>query len=321
MCLTAPVNAKADSIVLLWLKSALPVGNSGVATMWSRWRSRWISAAVLLVASGAPPAILAADSYGIRVEAGFRHDDNVTRARSDDRLSDRSYSIDLNKSFLLPVSEHTRLALTGFLGGEKFVSYTGLSHVYYGINGEFQYRTSGEFGAPTFGIFARASGDQYESSLRDGSRYSFGASVRKPVTDRIELFSALTRNVRHAKSSVFDNNDHAVRVNVDYALFRDSTLYFGGEYRRGDIVSTARPAFNKLDEIATAVVVDDVFTDTVRESYRVRATSVLGTVGFNLPFGERHALDISWRWVQSTTSLNATRYFDNQVAVSYLGRF
>ena len=276
---------------------------------------------MLLSALGAPSTILAADSYGIKVEAGFRNDDNVTRARGDDRLSDRSVSIDLSKSFLIPVSEHTRLALTGFVGGEKFVSYTGLSRFYYGILGEFQYRTSGEFGAPTFAIFARAAGDQYESSLRDGNRYSFGASVKTPVTDRIEIFSALARNVRTAKNPVFDNNDHAVRVNVDYALYRDSTLYFGGEYRRGDVVSTARPAFNKLDEIATAVVVDDVFTDTVRESYRVRATSVLGTVGFNLPFGERHSLDISWRWVQSTTSLNATRYFDNQIGVSYLGRF
>ena len=292
--------------------------------MWSGWGT---AAVVLFSALGAPSVLLAADSLGIRIEAGFTVDDNVTRARGDDKLSDRSYSIDLSKSLIIPVSEHTRLSLVGFLGGEKFLSYTGLSRFYYGIQGEYQYRASGDFGAPTFAIFGRASADQYESALRDGYRYSVGATVRKPVTDRIHFFGALARNARDGKSVVFDDKDYSARVNVDYALNRGSTLYLGGEYRRGDVVTTARPALANIN-IADAVVQDDVFTDTVRNSYRVRANSILATVGCNLAFGERHALDFSWRWVQSTPTSNpgiatpdTIRYVDNQFTVAYLIRF
>ena len=60
--------------------------------MWSGWSA---VAAVLFSALGAPSALLAADSLGIRVEAGFTVDNNVTRASGDDKLSDRSYRIDL----------------------------------------------------------------------------------------------------------------------------------------------------------------------------------------------------------------------------------
>ena len=288
--------------------------------MWSGWST---AAAVLFSALVAPSALRAADSHGIRIEAGFTADSNVTRASGDDKLSDRSFSIDVSKNLLIPVSEHTRLSMAGFLGGERFLSHKGLSRDYYGIHAEYQYRASGDFGAPTFAIFGRASADQYASYLRDGYRYSAGATVRKSLTDRIDFFGALARNVRDAKNAVFDDKDYSARANLDYALGRGSTLYVGGEYRRGDIVSTARPAFTKLDDHADAEVRDDVFTDTVRNSYRVRANTILTTVGCNFAFGEGQALDFSWRWVQSTPTVNAvsTRYFDNQFTVAYLIRF
>ena len=123
--------------------------------MWSGWGT---AAAVLFSALGAPSALLAADSLGIRIEAGFTFDDNVTRARGGaDKLSDRAFSLELSKSLIIPVSEHTRLSLVGFLGGEKFLTYAGLSRYYYGIQGEYQYRASGDFGAPTFAILDRKS--------------------------------------------------------------------------------------------------------------------------------------------------------------------
>jgi len=291
------------------------------------WSGRSTATAVLFSALCAPNTPLAAD-FGIRIEAGFTADDNVTRARNGfDKLSDRSFSVDLSKGLIVPVSEHTRLSLLGFLGGERSINYTGLSRSYYGVQGEYQYRTSGDLYAPTFAIFGRASTDEYESDLRDGYRYSAGVNVRKALTEKIHLFGALTHNARDGKSAVFDTKDYSARLNLDYSISRSSTVYLGGEYRRGDVVSTARPALADVD-IADAIVRDDVFTDTARFSYRVRANTVLTTLGYNLALGERHALDFSWRWVQSTPTTepgfatpDRIRYFVNQFTVAYLFRF
>lgn len=292
------------------------------------WSSRSTAMAVLICALCVPNALLAAEPLGIRIEAGFTADDNVTRSRSGpDKLSDRSFSVDLSKDLIVPVSEHTRLALLGFLGDEKFINYSGLSRLYYGVQGEYQYRTSGDLYAPTFAIFGRTSADKYESNLRDGYRYSVGINARRSLTEDIQLFGALTRNARDAKSAVFDTKDYSARLNLDYSISRSSTVYLGGEYRRGDVVSTARPALAAVD-IADAIVQDDVFTDTARFSYRVKANTVLTTLGYNLALGEKQALDFSWRWVQSTpTTLpgfatpDRIRYVVNQFTVAYLLRF
>jgi hypothetical protein len=275
---------------------------------------------VLLGALCAPSILLAAEPLDIRIEAGFTTDDNVTRARGADRLSDQSYSLNLSKSLDIPVSQHTRLLLLGFLGGEKFRAYTGLSRYFYGIQGEFQYRASGEFGSPIFGAFVRGSKDQYESDLRDGYRYSAGFTVRKPVTDRIHLFGNLAYNVRDGKSIVFDNKDWSARLNLDYALTRSGSVYLGGEYRRGDVVSTAP----SLAYANIAEAQDDAYTGIVRWAYRLKAGTALATIGYNVAFGEGQALDVSWRWVQSTPTSapgNTVRYFDNQFTVAYLIRF
>jgi hypothetical protein len=300
-------------------------GEKGQNKMWSGG----IIAAVLLIgALCAPSAVRAAEWFGIRAETGFTADDNVTRARSgSDKLSDQSFSVDLGKDLIVPVSEHTRLALLGFLGTERFLNHSGLSRVYFGAQGEYQYRTSGDFFAPTFSIFGRTSVDEYESNLRDGYRYSFGVNLRQSLTDKIHLFGALTQNTRDGKSTVFDTRDRSARLNLDYSISRNSTVYLGGEYRYGDVVSTARPALADVD-IADAIVRDDVFTDTARFSYRVRANTILTTLGYNLAFDPKHSLDFSWRWVQSDPTRapgfatpDKIRYTVNQLSVFYLFRF
>jgi len=292
------------------------------------WSSRGNAVALLISALCAPSALLAAEPLGLHIEAGFTADDNVTRARNGpNKLSDRSFSVDLSKGLIVPVSEHTRLALLGFLGSEKFMNYTGLSRIYYGVQGEYQYRTSGDFYAPTIAIFGRTSADKYESNLRDGYRYSVGINARRSLTEDVQLFGALTHNARDAKSTVFDTRDDSVRLNLDYSISRKSTMYLGGEYRRGDVVSTARPTLAAID-IAKAIVRDDVFTDTARFSYRIRANTVLATLGYNLALDEKQALDVSWRWVQSTPTVppgfatsDKIRYVVNQLTAAYLIRF
>lgn len=291
-------------------------------------RVRFTATAALLGTLCGPSTVLAAQLFDFRVEAAYTYDDNVTRSEgAGNVLSDRFYTLSLNAGKSFQLTRHTRLVAGLFLGGDGYDKYDGLSRYFGGIQGELQYRTSGEFDTATFGLFLKGSRDQYDSELRDGYRYTAGVRVLKPLSDRLELFAALAYNKRDGKSTVFDTEDYSARVNLDYRITRWSTAYVGADYRKGDAVSTARPSI-VLVTIAEAIVRDDAFTDTERLAYRFKAHAVITTLGYNLAFGERHSLDFSWRWAQVTATdepgfgtTGKPEYKVNQYSVAYLFRF
>jgi uncharacterized protein YhjY with autotransporter beta-barrel domain/PKD repeat protein len=282
----------------------------------------------------APPPLLLATSgfsfrdWKIKGDAGYTFDDNINRSSTAaERMSDSSYNAELVKSWLLPVTDHTRLVVGSTLGGEKFHTYTGLDRMYLSSQVEYQYRASGNFGSPIFGIFANATGEAYASTLRDGYRYSGGISLRKPLTDRIDIFSALAHNERHGRSAVFQTRDNSFKFNVDYAATENSTLYLNTEYRRGDLVSSGSHTLQNID-IAKVFTLDDVFTRNDFYDYRFDGSTALFTLGYNLPFGPKDSIDISWQRVRSAASKSpsvagwpAKHYFDNQLSIVYLFSF
>jgi len=278
--------------------------------------------------------VLLDDSYasfvskptGLVVAAGLAYDDNVSRANdAADKLSDTIYSATVSKSFSKVIAKRHRLMLTGFLDTEMFHTYTGLDHVSGGVNAEYAFRPSADFGTPTYGIFVRATEDRFNSLLRDGSRRSAGVNFRDSLTDRINLFSALSDNVRVGKSDVFNTRDQSARMNLDYALASNQTLYLTGEFRKGDIVSSGQPSLNILN-MSTVFVRDDVFVSPVFYDYRLKGKTDLLTLGYNLSAGPKDSLDFSWRWAKSTPdSIPATtapnNYIDNQYSITYLMAF
>jgi uncharacterized protein YhjY with autotransporter beta-barrel domain len=282
----------------------------------------------------APPPLLLATSgfslrdWKIRGDAGYTFDDNINRSSTaEERMSDSSYNAELTKSWLVPVTDHTRLVIGSALGGEKFHTYTGLDRMYLSSQAEYQYRASGNFGSPIWGVFTNITGEAYSSTLRDGYRYSGGVSVRKPVTDRINLFSALAHNERHGRSAVFQMRDNSFKLNLDYAATDTSTLYLNTEYRRGDLVSSGSHTLQNID-IAKVFTLDDVFSRNDFYDYRFDGSTALFTLGYNLPFGPKDSIDISWQRVRSAASKSpsvatwpAKHYFDNQLSVVYLFSF
>jgi len=283
-------------------------------------------AALCLGVSCAPSALLAEEALDIGVDASVTADNNVARSRGEgNRLSDVIYNLSAGKRYVIPLSRNSRLSLLGSAGAEVFNRYSGLSRVFLGIQGELQYRSSGEFDAPTFGIFGRAAADLYESRLRDGYRYSAGVRILQPLTDRIEAFGALAYNVRDGRDRVFDNRDYSARLNFDYAVSSRGALYLSGEYRRGQTVSTARsdPAPNVIE----AEVRDDAFSDVARQAYRLKAKTEIATLGYSHGLGGDQSVDFSLRWVRSTVlpqpagGGETIRYYDTQATVAYLIRF
>lgn len=102
-----------------------------------------------------------------------------------------------------------------------------------------------------------------------------------------------------------------------------------GEFRRGDAVSdgvaNGPNSLANLD-IAKVLVQDDVFTNPQLIAYRIEARTVLATIGYNLPFGPRDAIDFSLKRVQSTSVESPSftgkaRYVTDQFSLVYLLRF
>ena len=266
---------------------------------------------------------------GLGVEVSTTVDDNVTRGYGDGNvLSDKFLGVNISKGLHYPFSPRTRVAVLGFVGLNGYFEYTDLSHYYAGAQGEFQYRPSGSFYAPTFALLARTAIEEYQSEVRDSYRSSAALSVRKPITDKLQLFGALTYNRRDGKSAVFDTSDIAIRVSSDFAVTRRNTVYLGLEYRDGDIVSTGRPSTAYTD-IAEAIVLDDAFNDTTRYAYKIDGSTWLLNLGYNFAINERHALDVSWRMANATPSAVAgasaaagrIHYTVNQFSLAYLVRF
>ncbi len=277
-----------------------------------------------LVLLAAPfSAAQGASPLGLRAEAGLSADDNVNRASDkwgDDKRSDRIWNAGLSASWPAPTGEHTRVLLLGFAGEEKYATYDKLTHTYYGVQGEFQYRASGEFGAPTYGIVLRSSGEQYKSDLRDGFRYSAGLTVRKLLTDRISSFASLSVLRRDGRNAVFDTREYSARFNLDYSLSRTGTLYVSGDLRHGDAVSSGRAALAYID-VAKAIVADDAFESAGFFAYKVNANTLIGTLGYNVSFGAGQALDFSLRRAQAKVLGSDLRYTANQASLAYLIRF
>jgi hypothetical protein len=300
----------------------------------SRPRRRWVSVLALTGLALVGSAQGQIDFRGLRVEAAYTADDNVTRAPASDALADGILGVRVSTNLTLPVSGRTRAVFQVFGGGEKFHKHDGLSHNFIGGQGEFQFRSSAAFGAATYSAFLRSTAEYYNSTLRDGYRHVYGVTVLKPWTDRVQAFASIARNVGDGKSVVFDTRSTSLRGNLDWLLGRWDTVYLGAEYRSGDSVSTVCrdcDPIRTLGFINTAapnIVQDDAFDDTIRDAYRLKTRTIIAAFGYNHAFGAGQSLDISWRRVQSTVqnavapaSGSDLNYSVNQYSLAYLVRF
>ena len=302
-------------------------------------RLAWtLGLAVLAAIAGLPPLVNAQQPAEgpqppqppqLNFSVGVVHDDNVTRGGgAGEKLADQFVNLNVSKSHVVPLTDNTRFIALGFLGADIYREYSGLSRVFLGLSGEYQYRPTAEFEAPTLALFARVSHDGYEAGRRrDGNRFTVGASIRKPLTDKIEVFGAYSYLERSAVSTVFSSREHSLRANVDFLYSSKETIYATGEVRRGHAVSTGLPSLANVN-IADAIISDDAFTGTPRFAYRTEARTWLATLGYNYAIDEKNAFDISWRQVKSTPVLQPTfagaqhiSYTVNQFSLTYLFRY
>lgn len=72
---------------------------------------------------------------------------------------------------------------------------------------------------------------------------------------------------------------------------------------------------------------DDAYPGGQLFSYRFTGKTLISTLGYNLGFGPRHSLDLSWRRAKSTPNFrpafatSPSGYIADQYSVVYLVRF
>ncbi len=284
--------------------------------------SSWLLWLVIFLLSG-PSVSPDAHALAFDLEAAYTDDDNVTRAQLDsDILDDTLLSVTVGASFLKWLGKTKRLIIRGFVHADSYDTYDGLSNVALGGQLTYQYRRSGAFTTPTFGVFAKAAVADFDSELRDSDFLSLGASWRKPFTDRITYTAQLTWNKRESDGTVFDTEEISLLQNVDYTLGRRWTLYLTYNYLDGDIVSTATPTL-QIVNAADAIDADDAFGGAAANkfAYRLEAKTDVFTLGVNLKISDKHSLDLSGRWIDSDAKSGGISYERRLLSLAYLTRF
>ena len=259
---------------------------------------------------------------GIDTELSYTTDNNVTRAQNDvDIRADRVLGVGVGLGLIQPVGSNTRVRSRVFVRGEAFAENTMLSNAAAGAEANFQYRTSGHLLAPTFGVFARLSVDQFRSDIRNSTFYTGGLSLNKNLTDRVVTTVIVSGTLRDSDSLVFDTREGSALLNIDYQLRGGSAWYLSYNFLGGDTVSTGVPTLQIVDA-AKAIVADDAFGGAAASqfAYRVHAHTQVVTLGFNFPIAARHALDLSVRYAHADADNNLT-YDRTLYSFAYLAQF
>jgi hypothetical protein len=125
---------------------------------------------------------------------------------------------------------------------------------------------------------------------------------------------------------VFDNKFVGFRLNADYQWNQNDTLYLTDEFRKGHSVSSGSGSLEDL-AVAQFFVEDDAYPNRGFNAYRFEGKTWISTIGYNMGFGPRHALDLSWRRAQSTPdkrpsfATSPKSYIADQYSIVYLIRF
>jgi hypothetical protein len=257
-------------------------------------------------------------------DLGVGYDDNVGNASDDDDVRDSTVVAGgVNLDYTHGLSLNTGLLVRGALQGEAVEAEDGLSHGRLLVMARLSHRPNGGFFMPTFSAWASAGVLEFNSAMRDGFEFRGGLFLSGPLTTAISARFGVAAVERSADSYVFDLSGWSASVNLDWAVTPGFTLYTGYQFQDGDVASTGtvQPKATHTPGgcgAASACDPDDALDGQF--AYRIDASTHVGTLGINLPWSQRVALDAQLRRIDSSTP-GDTRYERLQGLVSILLRF
>ncbi|MGH8528331.1 MAG: hypothetical protein ACRETN_00605 [Nevskiales bacterium] len=255
--------------------------------------SCWLAPVLFFLTACSPAPSLRWDG-----EAGVGYDSNVNNAAQERRtLSSGVIVVGGTAEYARPLNPQTTLFTRGGLKAESYSRVDGLSNLKLSLLSRLLFRPADAFHAPSFSLWGSVAYAEFDSRLRDGGEYRFGAFLDKPLSTALSTRLSLSAARRSADSRVFDGSSASAGLQLDWRLNSALLLYGGYQFRAGDVVSSSLPDMTLLG-IAAARAPDDVFA-AGDIAYRLDADTHVGTLGFNRALAANLALDAQLQYIRS----------------------
>lgn len=268
-----------------------------------------------------PCAALATEEISLVVDAGLVSNDNVTRAAaSGDVREDTALVANAALAWPRPLGANSMLVWRGGLGFERFAEFDGLSNRTISAAVDYRFRFARGFSAPDYTLSASLAERDFDSAMRDSTQIGLEASMSRRLTDEMSAIVGLALESREAESDSFDTEQTRLFANLDWMINAGLLAYLTWQFVDGDIVSTATPTFEIINQAAT-IQPDDAFggAATRRFAYRLDAETTLLTLGVNYALDADSTVDASLEMLDSDAG---PIHYDRSVwRVSYLLAF
>jgi FimV-like protein len=251
-------------------------------------------------------------------------DDNVRLAQNkEDIRADRSLSATLRVKGGKTLDSFSIFNYGASVTFNKQETFDTLDNYQIEANTRYRFALSSGFTAPIYTLGARIGGQEFDSEMRDATFLELSADLNKWITNTINMTLGMGLHGRESKSEVFDTSDARIFINFDTNFSRQSLVYTTLTFITGDTVSSATPSLGIVN-VADAIEPDDAFggVDTNQFAYRLKANTVVLTLGYNHIFTPDLSLDLSARYVESEARDDSSISYDRTILrASLLGRF
>jgi len=257
-------------------------------------------------------------------ELAVANDDNIRNAQNDiDIRADRIVSASIKVRGGKSLSSFSLWNFGGSATYNAFKTFDTLNNVDFEINTRYRFALSSGFGSPIYSLGVRLGGLEYDTEMRDSTVLSLSADLTKWVTNTINMTTGWSYKLRESKSEVFDTTNNRLFINFDTNFSKTSLLYTTFAVVLGDSVSSGSPTLDIIS-VADAIEPDDAFggVSTRQFAYRIDATTLVFTLGYNKIMTRSLSLDFSARFVDTEAKQNsAIGYQRTILRASLLGRF
>ncbi len=275
-------------------------------------------------AKGKKKAQSADSVFRYSYDLAFIDDDNVRLAQEDEDIrSDRIISATVRAKGGKSLDSFSILNYGASATYNKFDTFDTLDNYEVEVNTRYRFALSSGFTSPIYSLGAKIGGREFDTEMRDATFVVLSADLNKWITDTINMTTGVGWNAQESKSEVFDTSEARIFVNFDTNFSSTDLIYTTFSYITGDTVSSATPSVGIVD-VADAIEPDDAFggIDANQFAYRLKADTVVLTLGYNRIFTPDLSFDLSARFVESEAQDDGDISYDRTIIrASLLGRF
>ena len=257
-------------------------------------------------------------------DIAYIDDDNVRLAQEDEDIrSDRSISATVRAKGGKSLDSFSILNYGASATYNKLDTFETLDNYEIEVNTRYRFALTSGFTSPIYSVGAKIGGREFDTEMRDATYVALSADLNKWITDAINMTAGLGLNAQESKSEVFDTSEARIFINFDTNFSRADLVYTTFTYITGDTVSSATPSLGILN-VADAIEPDDAFggVETLQFAYRLKADTVVLTLGYNRIFTPDLSFDVSARFVESEAQDDGDISYERTIIrASLLGRF